>query len=222
MLWHTKSVTTCLTWSHKHHFTAGLLTDLIYICSQKQTGPQLVHPNRPSAGPCRWTPSWDPTCTDSGPKRRRALLLAVSMIKPHRWVSVHPDIIKGVVMSQCKDEWNETRIGWILECYRPLKSVAARCRTPAHRLLCGNQTHLRSASWVVSLFKISDVGSAGVWWFQLVAACWRQPSGTSCFCSSRTLLFFPPPSTVSASNWCTKPRPDIAKLCGFVFTPDTV
>ncbi|KAM7371693.1 hypothetical protein PAMP_008907 [Pampus punctatissimus] len=39
--------------------------------------------------------------------------------------------------------------------------------------------------------KISDVGSAGVWWFQFDAAGGRQPTGNSRFCSSQTLLFFP-------------------------------
>lgn len=50
--------------------------------------------------------------------------------------------------------------------------------------------------------KISDVGSAGVWWFQFDAEDGRQPTGNSRFCSSLNSAVLPslPPATVSAPN----------------------
>lgn len=54
--------------------------------------------------------------------------------------------------------------------------------------------------------KISDVSSAGVWWFQFGAAGGRQPTGNTRFCSSfkkksaSLPSLLPPPSTVSAPN----------------------
>lgn len=51
-------------------------------------------------------------------------------------------------------------------------------------------------SWMLTISiedKISDVSSAGVWWFQFDAAGGRQPTGNTRFCSSlkKNLLLFP-------------------------------
>lgn len=85
----------------------------------------------------------------------------------------------------------------------PIKPVASCCRKKEHifepnvSLLCYFYMLRISIEC-----RISDVGNAGVRWFQFDAAGGRQPTGNSRFCSSlnSALLPFTPPSTVSAPN----------------------
>lgn len=77
-----------------------------------------------------------------------------------------------------------------------------RCQNPFSNKTCcfTLQTEGRLSCMLrISIAKISDVGSAGVWWSQFEAAGKRQPTGNSRFCSS-SLNSAAPPSTVSAPN----------------------
>lgn len=73
--------------------------NVFYFCSIKLIGPRLAHRNPPSAELFLWTPSLDPICRDSGPKRQRARLLPVSMTKPRRWLFINHDAVKLVVIT---------------------------------------------------------------------------------------------------------------------------